>query len=292
MASYKSSSVWVPFERRALANSAIMSAGALGLVVATEPTAYVVMLIGWRNVFLAFAAIISLVAGFIFLAVPEKPQSATPPSVLRQTREMAAILRTPLFWRVAPMLGLSAGIGMAYQSLWAGPWFLDVMQLSRPDAARHLLWMGVAFLLGILFAGVVADRLQNMGVSIMKIYLAFMVPHTFAQLLLVLNIGGASFFAWLLLSAASQSAVLAFPWFAARIGEGMAGRANATINFSMFVVAFATQYGVGLVLSFWPRTAAGGYAPEGYSAAFAIFLSLQVIAIIWYLLGAKGEAAP
>ena len=58
MASYKSSATWVPAERRSLANTAIMSMGALGVVVATEPTEWLVGLIGWRNAFLVFAALI------------------------------------------------------------------------------------------------------------------------------------------------------------------------------------------------------------------------------------------
>ena len=58
MASYKASSLWVPLERRSLANAAIMSMGALGLVVATEPTALLTAAIGWRHVFLLFAGLI------------------------------------------------------------------------------------------------------------------------------------------------------------------------------------------------------------------------------------------
>jgi MFS family permease len=62
MASYKSSATWVPIERRSLANTAIMSFGALGLVVATEPTQYLVAMIGWRNAFVVFAGLILLAA--------------------------------------------------------------------------------------------------------------------------------------------------------------------------------------------------------------------------------------
>ncbi len=55
MASYKSSATWVPIERRSLANTAIMSFGALGVVVSTEPTEYLVQLMGWRHLFQLFA---------------------------------------------------------------------------------------------------------------------------------------------------------------------------------------------------------------------------------------------
>jgi MFS family permease len=77
-------------------------------------------------------------------------------------------------------------------------------------------------------------------------------------------------------------AVLAFPWFAARIGRELAGRANATINFSMFVAAFASQYLVGLIIGLFPQTETG-YDPAGYSWAIGIFLAAQLAAFIWYL---------
>ena len=78
MASYKSSATWVPIERRSLANTAIMSVGAMGVVVATEPTEYLVSLIGWRNAFLVFAGVILLAALFILLAAPRKDTVGAP----------------------------------------------------------------------------------------------------------------------------------------------------------------------------------------------------------------------
>ena len=57
MAGYKSSSLWVPVDRRSLVNAAIMATGALGIVFATEPTEYLVSLIGWRHAFFVFAAL-------------------------------------------------------------------------------------------------------------------------------------------------------------------------------------------------------------------------------------------
>ncbi|HEX7110253.1 MAG TPA: MFS transporter, partial [Aestuariivirga sp.] len=69
MASFKASSIWVPIERRSLANASIMSAGALGIVMATEPTAFLVTQVGWRATFMIFGVIILAGAAFVFLAV-------------------------------------------------------------------------------------------------------------------------------------------------------------------------------------------------------------------------------
>jgi len=282
MASYKSSATWVPADRRSLANTAIMSMGALGVVVATEPTEWLVGLIGWRSTFLVFAGMILLAAAFILVAAPRKDTLTTPAPLGKQFGEMVAILRTPLFWRIAPLLGLTSGVQIGIQTLWAGPWLRDVMGFSREEVARHLLFMAIAFMVGILSVGVIADRLARRGVGPMQVMLCFNLLYFAAQAVIVLRVEGLVFPAWLIVAAFGQVAVLAFPWFAAHIGRELAGRANATINFSMFVAAFAAQYLVGFIIGLFPARGTG-YSPEGYSWALGIFLAAQLLAFGWYV---------
>jgi predicted MFS family arabinose efflux permease len=290
MASYKSSATWVPIERRSLANTAIMSFGALGLVVATEPTQYLVAMIGWRNAFVVFAGLILLAALFILAAAPRKDTVGEPAPLRQQFAEMLAILRTPLFWRIAPLLGLTSGVQIGVQTLWAGPWLRDVMGLTREEVGRHLLFMAAAFMVGIFTAGLIADRLGRRGIGPMQVMLGFILLYLAAQVLIMFRVEGLMFPAWLIVAAFGQVAVLAFPWFAARIGGQLAGRANASINFSMFIVAFAAQYLVGFIIGLFP-TSATGYSPEGYSWALGFFLIAQVLALLWYLAASPHKEA-
>ncbi|MCA0433589.1 MAG: MFS transporter [Proteobacteria bacterium] len=282
MASYKSSSLWVPMERRSLANTSIMSMGAIGLVIATEPTAMLSDAIGWRNVFLVLSALVALSAVFVFLAVPEKQGASSAAGFPQQAKELVGILKLPLFWRLAPLLGLAAGVPIAYQTLWAGPWFRDVMGFAPHEAARELFWMAVSFTVGIFLIGVIADRLQRRGIGPMQTFLGLYALHLLSQAIIVFQVKALALPAWLMLAAVGQSAVLAFPWFAARVGEHLSGRANSTINFAMFVTAFAAQYGVGLVIGLFAPTATG-YDPHAYVWAFGLFLALQILALLWYL---------
>ena len=291
MASYKSSATWVPLERRSLANTGIMSVGALGVVVATEPTEYLVALIGWRQAFVVFAGLILLAALLILLVAPRKDTLTAPAPLKQQFGQMLAILKTPLFWRVAPLLGLTSGVQIGIQTLWAGPWLRDVMGFSREEVARHLLWMAVAFMVGILSVGVIADRLGRRGIGPMRVMLGFNLLYFVAQGIVVFRVEGLMFPAWLMVSAFGQVAVLAFPWFAAHIGRELAGRANATINFTMFVSAFASQYLVGLIIGLFPATASG-YSPQGYSWAIGLFLGAQILAYLWYLAASPHKEQP
>ena len=282
MAGFKATSLWVPPERRALANSCIMSMGALGIIGATEPTEYLVGEVGWRDTFLIFAGLVLAVAGLIWAIVPRRDGERSSTSFGEQFGQLLRILKLPLFWRLAPFLGLTAGVQIGIQTLWAGPWLRDVLELGRDQVARHLLWMAVAFMLGILSSGIVVDRLGRRGISPLTVMLGYLLTYLVAQTVIVLRIPELSFPAWLVLAATGQAGILAFPWFAARVGNELAGRSNASINFAMFVAAFAAQGVIGMIIGLFATTATG-YAPEAYSWAFGFFLALQVLALAWYL---------
>jgi predicted MFS family arabinose efflux permease len=292
MAGYKASSMWVPAERRSLVNAAIMATGAFGIVFATEPTEYLVSLIGWRSAFMVFAALTLAVAILIFLAVPKREDESAPApvSLSVQFGQLLRILRLALFWRIVPLLALTAGVQIALHSLWAGPWFRDVMGLSRPEVARHLLWMAFAFMIGILSAGIIADRLGRRGVSPITVMLGCHAVYFIAQAIIVFEYMPLAVPAWLATAATGQVAILAYPWLAQHVGNELAGRSNAAINFSVFLVAFATQFGVGLIIGLFPATQAG-YEPSAYRWAFGFFLILQLAALAWYGISRRKEHA-
>jgi hypothetical protein len=93
MSGFKAVVLWVPEPRRALANAAIMSFGALGILVATVPTELAVQVVGWRAVFVGLAAITFGVATLIFIAVPEQGMTAAGERLAGQIASLIRILR-------------------------------------------------------------------------------------------------------------------------------------------------------------------------------------------------------
>ncbi len=283
MASLKSSSEWVPPARRSLSNSMFLAAGGLGVVMATKPTALMVAHWGWRGAFMVLGTLCVVAAGLIFTIVPNRPGEVKTAAPFRaQVDQLIAILRLPLFWRIAPLTGLSTGVSMAIITLWSGPWLRDVLGLPRDGVATHLFLMALAFVAGNLLVGLIADRLQRRGFGTMTIMLGFVLIYMAALALLTAQIKSLALPALMVMAGTGQSAFLAFPWFAAHVGPGLAGRSNATINFVMFVVAFAAQALIGLIIGWFPATATG-YAAEGYSWAYGLFLALQTAGLLWYL---------
>jgi predicted MFS family arabinose efflux permease len=293
MSGFKAVVLWVPEPRRALANAAIMSFGALGILVATVPTELAVAAVGWRAVFVGLAAITFAVAALIFAAVPEQGVSAGGELLAGQIASLVRILRDRAFWRLAPLLATTAGSHIAIQTLWAGPWFRDVAGLDRIGVANHLMVMGVAFLVGILLSGAVADWLVRRGVDLLTVMLAFIALFLCSELAIVLQLTSLNLLMWVVFGMTGQVAVLAYPWLSSYFGAALSGRANTAMNLVLFLFAFGAQYAIGAIIDLFPPSAAGGYDPRGYQAGFGVFFAAQLVALAWYLPGRRSlMAAP
>ena len=293
MAGFKAVALWLPEQRRPLGNACVMATGGLGVLSATVPSEIAASLLGWRGLFLALGLGTFAVCALIFLAVPEKPATATRPLTLPVlARSLAAIYADPVFWRIAPLVAATCGGQIAIQTLWAGPWLRDVAGLSREEVAAILAWMAGGFIFGTLIAGLVADRLARRGVSLLAIAPAFAGIFLASQAPIVFNWTGAPALTWFGFGMFGQATILLYPWLATYFGGPVAaGRSNAALNLLVFSTAFAVQYAVGVVLDLWPKTAAGGYAPGGYQVALGLCLAAQSLALVWFLLGVPRESA-
>jgi MFS family permease len=290
MSGFKAVVLWVPPPRRALANACIMSFGALGILVATVPVELAILVVGWRAVFVGLALSTLAVAGLILLAVPEQAEGRRE-SLAQQIMSVVPIYRDRLFWRLAPLLALTGGTHIAIQTLWAGPWFRDVAGLDRMAVASHLMVVAIAFLIGILSSGVIADWLGRRGVDLLTTMLGFLAIFFVAQVAVVLQLTSLTLPIWFLFGMFGQVAVLAYPWLSSHYGAALSGRTNTAVNLLLFLTAFAVQYAIGAIIDLFPPTTTGGYSPEGYRWAFGAFLVLQLLALAWYLAGRRALLA-
>ena len=291
MSGFKAVVLWVPEPRRALANAGIMSFGALGVLVATVPTELAVQAVGWRSVFVGLAVITFAVAALIFVAVPEQGASAAGEGLRGQIDGVIRIFRDRAFWRLAPLLATTAGAHIAIQTLWAGPWFRDVAGLDPIGVANYLMATALAFLVGILLSGAVADWFVRRGVDLLTVMLGFLALFFGAQLAIVLQWTSLNLLMWVVFGMTGQVAVLAYPWLSSFFGAALSGRANTAVNLVLFLTAFGAQYAIGAIIDLFPTTPGGGYDPMGYQVGFGVFFAAQLAALGWYLLGRRSLAA-
>ncbi len=283
MAGFKAVVLWVPAERRALANSFVMSMGAVGLLVSTAPMEWAVRTYGWRSAFLVLAAATAVVATIILSVVPERRAAVKPDTLGASLKAVGSIYRDRAFWFITPMLCATAGTHIAIQTLWAAPWLRDVAGYGRQEVANVLFMMALSFFFGILTSGGIADWLQRRGVNILDVMLGFMTAFMISQALIILDIEVLRLPAWLVFGLSGQVAILAYPWLSTHFGVHLAGRSNTAVNLLLFMTAFLIQYAIGRLLDMFPRTASGGYPNEAYTFAFGIFLALQVVTVLIYL---------
>lgn len=287
MAAFKAVVLWVPEPRRALANACVMSLGAVGVILASSPTEWAVSQVGWRTAFFILGSATLVVAMLILLVVPERRTAPVTSTVKAQLADVGRIYRDPVFIALAPVIAIPAGAHIALQTLWAGPWFRDVAGLDRVGVGQSLLFMGVAFLVGVLLSGVVADRLVRRGNSLLDVHLGFLLLFLASQLAILFELPVPPQLPWALFAMTGHSAVLAFPWLSSYFGAALSGRSNTAVNLLLFGTAFAVQYGVGFVIDFFPQGMAGGYDPAAYRVAFGGIFALEVLALGWFVLHRK-----
>jgi hypothetical protein len=163
----------------------------------------------------------------------------------------------------------------------------DVAGLDRIGVANHLMAMAVAFLVGILLSGAVADWFVRRGVDLLTVMLGFIALFLCSELAIVLQWTSLNLPIWVVFGMTGQVAVLAYPWLSAYFGAALSGRANTAMNLVLFLFAFGAQYAIGAIIDLFPPTLTGGYAPAGYQAGFGVFFAAQVLALGWYLAGRR-----
>lgn len=283
MSGFKAVVLWVPENRRALANAVVMSFGALGIIVATQPIDIAVQAFGWRSVFAGLGLITFGVAFLIFIIVPEKaPSSLSAGGLKAQITAIGGIVGDSAFWRLAPLLATTAGAHIAIQTLWAGLWFRDVAGLDREEVASHLMIVAAAFMIGILLSGAVADWFIRRGAHILSVMNGFLAAFLISEALIVMQIESLTLPAWILFGMTGQVAILAYPWLSSHYGAALSGRANTAMNLLIFGAAFGTQYAIGGIIDLFPSGTAGEYQPEAYRIGFGLCLTIQLVALVWY----------
>ncbi|MCG8564414.1 MAG: MFS transporter, partial [Desulfobacterales bacterium] len=131
MAAFKSYVIWFPRETLARINGFQMAAGGLGALTASTPVEWALGYTDWRGVF-TILAVLSFLAGLaVFFLVPERKTETKTEDLSQQIKGVIQVLKSPVFWRIAPLTTLSQAGFIGIQGLWAGPWLRDVAGLDR-----------------------------------------------------------------------------------------------------------------------------------------------------------------
>ena len=288
MAPMKAIATWYPPERQPSLAGWVMAAGGVGALAATAPLEIALRYATWRTIFVVLAAATTVVAVWIWFAIPDTPRPATAPGFRAQWAGVRRVFANPRFWWIAPLGGFGMGSFMAVQGLWSVPWLIEVEGLSRAIAARHLLVMGAVILAGYLLLGMFATRLARQGIHARHLFAAGFALNALALAAIVLHVPG-SWLWWGLYGLGAAVNVLAFTVLNEGFGKELAGRANTALNLMMFMGSFVTQWGIGLVVD-WARAGLGLGTAGGLKLAFAVVLAGNALTYAWFAFGWRRHA--
>jgi predicted MFS family arabinose efflux permease len=281
MASVKTFTLWFPPERLAVMNGRILLIGGLGALAATAPAQLLLQYFSWRHLFVAAGVVAAIAVALLIWIAPDDRAKTTKQPLGQQFRGFGTVFSSRLFWRVAVVSMLTQATFMGIQSLWAGPWLIDVAGLSRTAAANHLLIMSIAMVSGSLAFGHLGSRFSRAGQVPLLPFMAGVLSFSAVQFLLALGWSAHPLTLWVLFGFFGAAGSLAFAIVPRYFDSALTGRVITALNVLVFGFAFACQWGVGLIINLWPQLD-GHYHPNGYRAGFAVCLALQLAALGWF----------
>jgi len=283
MASFKAYVLWFPPDRLPLMNGLQMVAGGLGAMSATVPLRTALEFTDWRGVFLILSGLTLFSALVLWLVYPEKEGSTGPVPMKKQLEGLKTVLTSRPFLAIAPLVMFSQSAQMAIQGLWAKPWLRDVAGLDEAECANHLMWMMAAMMAGFFLLGLLSERLYHarkispvtVGVSAMSVFIVL-------QLLMALGWTAQPMLLMTAFSFFATAGILPYAGLSQIFPKALSGRVSTSLNLTVFLGAFAVQWGLGEIISLWP-TDGKGYAPESYGAAFGSLAVLQLFWLLWFI---------
>lgn len=272
---------WLTPAMQMRANAWMLMTGSLGMVAATLPVQWLMPWVGWRGLFVGMAGCLLVsMAAIAWLTPPwrkTKPheETALPPVGYGE------VWRHPYFQRMLPLGFVNYGGMVAMQTLWAGPWMVQVAGYSVEQASAGLFGINVAMLVAFSLWGWINPGLSRRGVAPETI-MTWGVPISLI-LLCGIAIQGehAGWIWWALYCVTSTVVAQAQPAVALALPPQAAGRALSAFNLAIFSGVFATQWGFGLVVDGF---AAWGWGEmQRFQGAVAVFAAVGALAyaVFW-----------
>jgi sugar phosphate permease len=291
MGTLKLITIWFKPGQFATLSAVIVSAGTAGNIAAATPLVLMVQAMGWRNSFLTMSGLTFCMAILFFFLVTDRPgtktiQTHTPGSRPR-IKDTLASARTLFsrkdFWIISFSTFCRYGIYASVQSLWAGPYLINVAGLSPVTTGNILLLMSMGMIIGSPVSGHLSDSIFTSrkkiiisGICGMILVLGIIIslpPEAGREILALL------FFCFGLFSSSGQ---VMYAHIKEQVPLENAGMAMTGINFFTMAGVAVFLQGLGSLMKFlYPGTSLG---PEAFRGGF-IFCALCLVLIgLLYLL--------
>ncbi|MBN2124065.1 MAG: MFS transporter [Deltaproteobacteria bacterium] len=294
MGTFKLLTVWFGPLRFATLTGLVFSLGTVGNMTATTPLVLLVQGVGWRITFQGIAGINLLLTAVLFIVVRDRPGETA--SVSPYPEEVPArkglrgvfgdlgrLFRDRSYWVISLGTLVSYGVFAAFQTLWAGPFLMEVMGCSALHAGNLIFLFSLGLILGGPGLGALSDRVfrtrkwmvlcGHVLLTFITFTLAGLSPGRGLELLALL------FFAFGLFRG---TGFLMYPHIKELMPIEMAGAAMTGINFFTMIGPALFLHGLGAMMQhLYPHASRG---PEAFRAAFFLCALCLAFVSLLYLL--------
>lgn len=291
MAAFKAFRLWYPLHLQTRLASSMLVAGTSGALCSTLPVSYALPHLGWRGLFVMTAALLALVALALFFGLRKIEQEFAPveagptPGFWANMRGYKDIFIHPYFHRLGILGLVNQAIFVAIQTLWAGPWLMQVNGLNKDQSSAVLFFLNLILLLAYLLMAWIAPRHiksgRSEGVAVETVVAAGLGAALLLQIALLLWVSVHSWVLWLVLPLCVSVGALIQTHLSLSFAAELAGRTNSAYNLLIFVGAFCAQWGIGALIDSFAAT--GMSAAGAIRAAFAVCVVLQSGALLYFV---------
>ncbi|WP_137921485.1 MFS transporter [Hydrogenophaga sp. 2FB] len=262
---------WLSPGAQMRANSWMLMTGSFGMVASTLPVQWLMPLTGWRGLFWGLAALLMLSMVTLAIIVPNwrRTDPVVSPQPAAEKLGYGAIWRHPYFRQMLPIGIVNYGGMIAIQTLWAGPWMVNVAGYTPQQAAGGLFAINLSMLCTFWLWGMASPHLVRRGVLPERL-IAWGLPVSFVVLGAIVGLGAdAGWPLWALYCVSCTVVSLSQPAVALALPAEAAGRVLSAYNLAIFAGVFAAQWGIGVLID--ALGAFGGSERDRYRGAMALF---------------------
>ena len=276
--------VWFAEKYQQRANSWMLMVANLGFVSSTLPVQILLPEIGWRLIFGLIAILTLLSIALILMFIPN--WNKTDENLKKENLSaLSEIWKNKFFISLIPIAFINYGGIQAIQTLWAGPWMLEVAGYNAIQSATGLFWINITMLIAFLFWGYILPKIEAFGIDSIKI-IKIGLPISYVVLFLIIYLGqkaGATLFALYILASIVIS--LTQPAIALTFAKNLAGKSLTSFNVFLFSGTFFMQWGIGLIIDFCGYL--GLEKVYSYQISFFCFLLLCIFSYLFFILKSK-----
>tara|TARA_A100001234_G_scaffold67640_1_gene59407 strand:+ start:192 stop:1397 length:1206 start_codon:yes stop_codon:yes gene_type:complete len=276
--------VWFEEKYQQRANSWMLMVASFGFVISTLPVQILLPVIGWRSIFLLIVILILLSIILIVLFIPSW-KNHNDIEVNKQSAKISDVWKNKFFISLMPIAFFNYGGVQAMQTLWAGPWMLNVTGYSPLDSATGLFWINITMLIAFLVWGYILPKLSSYGIDSMKI-VKFGLPVSYIIFFLIIVMGqkaGATMFTIYILSSIVLS--LTQPAVALSFPQNLAGKSLTSFNVFIHSGTFFVQWGIGLIIDYCKSI--GFDTVLSYRVSFSVFLIICILSYVFFIIKNK-----